>query len=89
MYAVVINYTFDQETLVYLFDEYNNACQFLKETYQDMAKEELEESSTFLIDKSFCCDENDYAELVWESMSMKDGVLDKAILTVSTNVKYM
>lgn len=53
-YAVIFTYSFDSEVVVYLFDTWDEAWEFLEDSYNEelrIDKEENEWDSTGVIDK--------------------------------------
>ena len=69
-YAVIVYYTFDPESEVYLFDTYEKACEYLKAMYDYCFKFAMEDED-FKEDKSYCND--GYAQIKWgdEDNSMR------------------
>ena len=63
-YAVVVYYTFDPETYVYLFDDYKKACDYLEVMWQHCYNEELaiDENN---INEDGTYHEEDYAQIKW------------------------
>ena len=52
-YAVIVYYTFDPESEVYLFDTYEKACEYLKAMYDYCFKFAMEDED-FKEDESYC-----------------------------------
>lgn len=69
-YAVIVYYTFDPESEVYLFDTYEKACEYLKAMYDYCFKFAMEDED-FKEDESYCND--GYAQIKWgdEDNSMR------------------
>lgn len=63
-YAVVVYYTFDPETHVYLFDSYAEAVDYLQKMWQHCYNEELA-NSMVEIDVELTYHEEDYAQIKW------------------------
>lgn len=66
-YVVTVYYSFDPETVVYLFDDYKAACEYLGKMWQYCYNSELAENEENVdIEESY--HEEDYARIFW-----KDG----------------
>ena len=63
-YAVVVCYSFDPETVVYLFDDYQKACEYLQKMWEYCYNTELEEDKDN-IDEEGTYHEEDYAQIKW------------------------
>lgn len=62
-YAVVVYYTFDPESNVYLFDDYKKACDYLEVMWQHCYNLALKDE--YNIDEEGTYHEEDYAQLKW------------------------
>lgn len=81
-YAVIIKYSFDGDTPVYLFDDYDKAKEYLHDLWQEAYNEELA-NSVVGVDEENTYHEDDVAIIRWE-----DGDYMEFILTyVSEPVK--
>lgn len=63
MHAVVVFYSFDPETCVYLFDDYKKACDYLEAMWQHCYNCELADESN--IDEDGTYHEENYAQIKW------------------------
>lgn len=63
-YAVVVYYTFDEETCVYLFDTYEEACGYLLKMWEYCFNSEIANNEGE-IDFEMTYHEEDYAQIKW------------------------
>lgn len=63
-YAVIVYYSFVPESVVYLFDDYNKACEYMKNMWQYCYDSELIENEESVDQNGSYCNEN-YAEIKW------------------------
>lgn len=63
-YAVVVYYTFDSETCVYLFDTYEKACNYLQKMWEYCFNSEIANNESE-IDFDMTYHEEDYAQIKW------------------------
>ena len=64
-YAVVAYYSFDSETVVYLFDDYKAACEYMAKMWQYCYNSELATDEKG-IDTEGTYHEEDYAQIKWK-----------------------
>lgn len=62
-YAVIVYYTFEPESLVYLFDDYKKACDYLEAMWQYCYNDALANADN--IDEDGTYHEDDYAQIKW------------------------
>lgn len=64
-YAVVVYYTFDSETCVYLFDTYEEACNYLQKMWEYCFNSEIATNESE-VDFEMTYHEEDYAQIKWD-----------------------
>ena len=82
MYTVVIHHTYDPEVRVTAYHKKEDAVAYARETYEEMVKEEENESETFLKHLSSFDDETGDGELVWVSTNPGSDYDVTSILTI-------
>ena len=65
MYEVIVFYSFDPETCVYLFNSYKEACDYLEKMWKYCYNCEIEFGNDINRNESY--HEEDYAQIKWNS----------------------
>lgn len=66
MYALVVTYDFDPDTVVYMFKTWDEAVKYMKAMWQMCCSAEKAESPDFDEEDSKCDEKNGMAELKWK-----------------------
>ena len=76
-YAVVVVHSFEEDTPLYLFTDYEKAKRYLENLWEDYYNEEIANGSD--LDEALCYHEDEYAKVTWS-----DGCRTEFILTYSS-----
>lgn len=73
MYAVIMYHTFEHDTPTYLFEEYEDAKDYLKYLWEEYYREELRNHSK--LNEERCFYTTEYAKVEWEDKEYTDFIL--------------